>query len=158
MPGILVLFVLLVTPALRSISFADNYSSMSKIIMYEEHGAELLIIGRWEAVADTGYIIPIPKTNTVNIVCDQETMTCTESLAMFYGPDEIEKKPYGDEGRIVKVTFEYQVVEWTTTALFARLDTGSTDIGLRISLPDERVERTCREKGNPDVYRHWILE
>lgn len=164
--GILAALVMLAVPSVVS---GDEFSSMSKSVMQTPDRNELFITGRWAAVADTGDKIPIPKANTVNVICKKKSMTCTETVAMFYGPDEIDQKPYPQDDMIIKMSYEYRVVEWTSTAVFARWKAAATDTGLRISLPDERVQRICREtkegsesggnqEGGQDVFRQWVLE
>lgn len=160
--GILAALVFLCIPTAGS---GDEFSSMSKLIMQTPDGSEVFITGRWSAIADTSSTIPIPKTNTVNVICKKESMTCSESIAMFFGPDEIDRNPYPEDDMIIKVLHDYRVIEWTSTAIFARDENASMDTGLRISLTDERVQRICREikegqgaSEGQDVFRQWALE
>jgi hypothetical protein len=171
MRSILVILVVLIPLIVSKMSFGasgdsvDKFNSMSKLIMISRDHGQVFIFGRWSGVADTRSRILIPKTNTAYVICDRQAMTCSETLALFYSPDEIDRIPYKKHDKLIEISHKYRIIEWTSSAILARDETKSAGIDLKISLSDERVERIYRETGaegaktgKPDVFRHWVLK
>lgn len=116
--------------------------------------------GSWRAVAQPGFAA-IPTINTTTGQCWKQTMQCTESIAMFFRKSDNTL----DKGTWLNVQVDkYQVVEWTSTSIYAKEEESVNDIALRISLKDQSAERFSRETqsrggstANPEISRHWIL-
>jgi hypothetical protein len=116
--------------------------------------------GSWRAIAQLGFAV-IPTINTTSGQCWKQTMQCTESIAMLFRKSDNTL----DKGTWLNVQVDtYQVVEWTSTSIYAKEEATVNDIELRISLKDQSAERFSRETqargastANPEISRHWIL-
>jgi hypothetical protein len=117
--------------------------------------------GRWKAISQQK-IEMLPPINTVVGHCNKKTLTCSETLALYYRPDD--RTPSGDP-YLYPQTHDYRVIEWTSTRIIAREEAPVADIEIRISLVDKSIERSAKETtargsmtADPNISRHWILE
>jgi len=142
----------------------DDVRSLSKDIAIDESGSIVTFQGRWRALSQPGYAV-IPKINSTEGICSKNTMTCTETIAKFFRPND--KTPQGGSWLWAN-TYEYRVVEWSPTLIHARIEAPVNDIDLSIYLADRSAERRSRETkarggglfgtADPKISRHWILE
>lgn len=118
--------------------------------------------GRWRALVKKENPL-IPELNSVKVICNKNTMTCVESMALLF--TEKDKVPTPMEGFLAPQSNKYKVLEWTSELIRAREEAPVADIELRISLGDKSVERSFRETtargvstSNPNNVQHWVLE
>jgi len=126
-------------------------------------GEWLGLEGHWRSPTDR-YSVELPRINSVAVDCWRKRMVCVEHLAKLIQPAD-------DDGGLVRrptlFAFgnEYRIVEWSDSHLVARYEPRAVDIEIRVSFPDQVVERSFREttsRGAPgaatsEVF-HWLLE
>jgi hypothetical protein len=161
---------LTITVLLLLSACSNEVSSPAKQVHYNEE--YISFTGRWSTLTDTGSFILIPKINTIDAYCERASMTCNESIALLYSPEEIDQKPVvsysgastGD-GNLFVISQTYNIVDWTPKYIRATAETRVADIELIIWLSNETVEKRYREtqaRGNemsdPSIFRHWVLQ
>lgn len=154
------MLILLTTSCLRSV----DVRGLPKHISINESGSHVAFEGRWRALSQPGYAV-IPRINATQGSCSRGTMTCTETIAKLFRPDD--KTPQGGSW-LWADHYAYKVIEWSSTLIHARDEAPVNDIELWIYLADRSAERRSRETkargggisgtADPDISRHWILE
>ncbi len=133
-------------------SCANPVRSHPKSVMMDGNGA--YFAGRW-ITADMRVNI-IPKVNNTNCNCNRSSMKCREVTAMLYNatlPSE-----YLDAEEI-----NYDVIEWSESHIRGVAELPVVDIEIRISLPDQKVEKTYKKpvaagSDHPEFSKSYILE
>jgi len=136
-------------------------SPAKRIILDKETKGYVGFEGRWKAISQQKTEM-LPPINTAIGHCSKKTFTCSETIAMYYRPND--RTPSGDPYLYLQ-THDYRIVEWTPTRITAREEAPVADIEIRISLADNSIERSAKEttargsmSANPNITRHWILE
>jgi hypothetical protein len=147
---------------LSACSQSDVARSPAKRITWDKEKKEYVSFeGRWKAISQQK-IEMLPSINTVVGYCNKNTLTCSETIALYYRPDD--RTPSGVPYLYLQ-SHEFRVVEWTSMRITAREEAPVADIEIRISLADNSIERSAKETtargsaaADPNILRHWILE
>jgi hypothetical protein len=138
----------------------DTVESPSKLISLSED--YVFVTGRWKRVASTAKFAVVPRINTVSILCDKRSMTCQETIANLFTPEEVS---YLKTNLLLSNEGVYKIVEWSNQIIHAKYVTFVADFELRISVKDGFAERRYRETkargdqtADPTIYAEWILE
>jgi hypothetical protein len=124
-------------------------------------GGYVFAEGRWTKT-DGNLSHLLAPINTVKIVCDRASMTCTELIAQVVTPDD----GFSKITALYVHQHLYKVVGWSNEVVDARdeLETAG-DLELRIYVKDRVAHRNWREtkargsqSSNPNNFAHWELQ
>jgi len=117
--------------------------------------------GRW--VTNTKLDAPLlARINSSDIVCQRETMSCTDALAALVTKED---EPSLSGELLLSVLDSYTIVSWTDTSIRATAEKPVADLTLEIDLVGKQLKRTHREtraRGNqtadPTFVVTWELQ
>lgn len=93
--------------------------------------------GRWKNISRNTRDATEAKINTVDLMCYKNSMVCVENRAGIY------RRFYPSS--LLMYTEEHKITEWSDTIIKAESHTRAYDTNIRLSIPDNTVEKTCRE-------------